>query len=88
MKNYKLSKDPLQGLKEYYSQYDVVVHNMLHRVYLDIIHPDFIQDFVSSEKMHNYTKTVETKDLFRKAGGEGLLFSEGEEWKMKRKVLT
>ena len=61
---------------------------MLNQVHMDIIHLDLIQDFLSAEKIHNYTKTVETKDLFRKVGGEGLLFSEGEEWKMKRKVLT
>ena len=87
-KDYKLSKDPLEGYKKHYCQYDVVVHNMLHQVHFDLLHPDLLQDFLSVEKLSYYTKTVETKDLFKKVGGQGLIFSEGEEWKMKRKVLT
>ena len=78
MKNNKLSKDPRQGLNQYYAEYDVIVHSTLNQVPMDLIHFDLIQDFLSAEKMHNYTKTVETRDLFRKAGGKGLLFSEGE----------
>ena len=61
---------------------------MLYQVHFDLINPDLLQDFLSAEKIQHYTKTVETKDLFKKVGGEGLLFSEGAEWKMKRKVLT
>ena len=38
--------------------------------------------------MQNYTKTTLTKNLLKKGTGEGLILSEGEEWKMKRRVLT
>ena len=81
-------KDPLKKVKDLYPQYDVLVMNAFTKVEVDFIHPDLLQEFFSTDKLSYYAKVQSTKDILKRGTGEGLVFSEGDEWKMKRKVLT
>ena len=62
--------------------------NAFNRIEVDLIHPDLLQEFFSADKLPYYAKVQLTKDLLKRGAGEGLVFSEGDQWKMKRKVLT
>ena len=53
-----------------------------------MIHPELQQEFFKNENLPNYRKAAFEKDIFELASGTGLIFSEHENWKMKRKVLN
>ena len=80
--------DALNNVKQDYPNYDVAVMNSINRVYIELAHPELLQEFLSSENMQHYTKASLGRNPVRRGLGEGLLFSEGNSWKMKRKVLT
>ena len=79
--------DAMGRIKKEYPEYDVVVMNMFSKILIDLIHPDLVQEFLSGENIPNYVKTDVVKNFIR-ATGEGVIFSEGKVWKMKRKVLN
>ena len=65
-----------------------MVLNVYNQVEVALIHPDLLQEFFSADKLSFYAKMKFFKDILKRGTGEGLLFSEGDQWKMKRKVLT
>ena len=80
--------DAMERVKKEYPQYDVVVMNLFNQIFLDLIHPDLVQDLLSMENIPNYTKTDFEISNFKRSVGEGLPLSEDKAWKMKRKVLN
>ena len=80
--------DAMGKIKKEYPEYDVVVMNSFNQIFIDLVHPDLIQDFLSVESIPNYTKTDFEGQNIQRAIGKGLVFSEDKVWKMKRKVLN
>ena len=81
------TKDALENVKKHYPNYDVAILNIFNSIFIDILHPDLAQEFLSSEKLPFYKKSDLEKGAIIRVGS-GLVFSEGTEWKAKRKVLT
>ena len=79
--------DGMGRIKKEYPEYDLVVMNLFRQILIDLIHPDLVQEFLSGENIFIYVKTDFIKNFIR-ATGEGVVFSEGKVWKMKRKVLN
>ena len=87
---YNMSKDTddaMGRIKETYPHYDVVLFNMFNTIAIEFVNPELHQEFLSAEKMSNYSKTDMEFDNLRRILGDGILTSEGNVWKMKRKVL-
>lgn len=74
--------------KEVRSKYDVVVTNILSRPRIEINHPDLLRDFYAVDKHYEYPKSPKGLRLFARVAGRGLVFSEGEAWHRKRKILN
>lgn len=68
--------------------FDVTVTNLLIKPKLEFIHPDFVKDFFSVDKHYDFPKEQKVIDIFTRAAGHGLPFSEGEIWKRKRTILN
>ena len=62
--------------------------NLFSGIFVDLIHPDLVQEFLSANNLSNYTKTDIEKLNMKRGLGNGLVLSEDKEWKMKRKVLN
>ena len=55
---------------------------------LHFSHPDFIKDFYSSEHVYSYPKKEKLTKIFERVMGKGILFSEGLEWKRKKRIVS
>ncbi len=53
-----------------------------------MIHPDFAKDFYSVDKHYLYPKEEKIVNIFSRAAGHGLPFSEGKKWKRKRTIFN
>lgn len=62
--------------------------NLFNKLYIELLHPDLVQEFFSAEKVKYQTKTEFEKGTTGRILGDGLVYSEGNVWKMKKKVLT
>ena len=91
MKYYDYSQDAKDGLyrfKKDLPSYDVVIWNIIDNLLIEFIHPDLQQEFFSPDRMEFYEKRPLDKGGLSKAMGYGLLISDGNSWKKKRKVIT
>ena len=75
-------------MKEDYPHYDVVVANEINSVCIELIHPDLQQDFLSAEKTPFYQKEYAAQLALGRLINEGLLLSEKDAWKGRRKILS
>ena len=83
--NFKKHSDSLKTLKEL-AGYDVVIHNVLNKVFLEVFEPEMLKDILQPQIMQPKYRTV--FGYFTRAFGFGLLFSEKEVWKAKKKILN
>jgi cytochrome P450 len=67
---------------------DFAISNILDKVVIMLINPEFIKEFHSGNTPYIYTKIEMLVAGTKAAFGEGLVFSEGEMWKNKRKLLS
>ena len=67
---------------------DIGVYNMLDKIVLEIINPDLLKIFYSPDNFPNYIKEESIIANTRRALGYGIAFSEGDEWKRKRKIIN
>lgn len=74
--------------KTIYKDHDVILTNSVHRIVLDFCHPDFIKDFYSAENLYTYPKVKFVSAPIVRAMGKGIPFSEGDEWKRKRRIIN
>ena len=74
--------------KAHYPHHDVVVGNLLTNIFVDLIHPDLNREYLSAEKIGFYEKSRVERATFSRISKEGLGFSEGKKWKMKKKILS
>ena len=74
--------------KAHYPRYDVVVGNLLTNIFVDLIHPDLNREYLSGENIGFYEKSRVERATFSRISKEGLGFSEGKKWKLKKKILS
>ena len=81
-------EDDMMGLiKERYPGYDVVLLNIFNTTFIDLLHPDLNQEFLSAEQLPNYPKTEMEFANLKTIIQNGILSSEGKVWKAKRKII-
>ena len=82
------ASDALQIVKKEYSSYDVIISNVIGRVMVEFTHPDFVKSFYHQQTHYNYPKAANLVYSVKRGLGEGLVFSEGDAWKRKRRILN
>ena len=55
---------------------------------VELVHPDLIKEFYNQENNDSYPKKSDMLGPLRRLIGDGLIFSEGNRWKTKRKILN
>ena len=63
------TKDTMKKVKEEYPNYDVVVMNLMNNIFVELIHPDLLQEFLSNEKVQYYEKASYGRDTTSRALG-------------------
>ena len=60
------------------------------KIFIDLIDPELIKQFYERQMEGYYVKFVRFPFIsaIKNMIGNGLIFSEGEEWKIKRKIMT
>jgi cytochrome P450 len=67
---------------------DFAISNIFDKAFIVLINPDLIKEFYNGNTPYIYKK-IEIVEIGTKAVlGEGLVFSEGEIWKNKRKLMS
>lgn len=87
-KGTKLHKDAFYYERMIYPFYDISIGNIMDKVLVTIIHPDLAQEFLIGSIIFKYPKYEVLISSFKEAIGEGIVFSEGEVWKGKRKIMS
>ena len=68
--------------------YDVALYNILGKVGFSIINIELMREIMSAEKMETYPKYNLIFKGVTSLVGEGTIFSEGANWKRKRKIIA
>ena len=62
--------------------------NIVDKVYLEFISPELMEEFFTHDSQFKYEKIALQKDLMTEGTGLGVIMSEGNQWKMKRKLVN
>lgn len=84
----KNHKDALYTEKNVYSQVDISVGNILDKIQILLVKPDLTQAFLSPTAVWKYPKFVDMILSHKYSLGEGLALREGDEWRIRKKVLS
>ena len=49
--------DTLRCIKKEYPNYDVIIFNLIHKVNLDLVHPELIKEYYTQESSFIYPKS-------------------------------
>ena len=79
--------DFMKLVKEEYPSKDIVIFNLINKVSLDIIHPELIKEYFTQESTYIYPKNQEFIEPMKRIIRSGLVFSEGDIWKKKKRKL-
>jgi cytochrome P450 len=67
----------------------VTIGNILDKVHINLVTPDLIKEFLSASMVNKYPKfEMMIEGIKETTGGNGIVFSEGELWKNKRKLMS
>ena len=80
--------DSMHTWKFEHRKYDVVIFNILNNVVLEFANVDLLKEILAPDKVDIYHKTRWTFPGTALVLGEGLLLSEGNAWRRKRKILS
>lgn len=82
--------DSQHSIKYDYRNYQVVLSSFQRNIFLDFIDPQLIREFFEKTLEGCYVKykTFPFMKSLKSLIGEGLLFSEGNEWKRKKKIMS
>lgn len=80
--------DPYIDYKTNHQDYDIVVSNMYHMPFLELLHVDFIKEFYAVDKHYDYPKPAQFTTPFVRVAKPILAFTEGNEWKHKKLILN
>ena len=86
--DFVITKDSFAWCKRNYPGYDVVVTTIVNTVFIDFIHPQLLKDVYSINALDACPKDNEEIGNVIRTFGNGLIASEGKEWKNKRKILN
>lgn len=67
--------------------FDGAISSIMNRPVIHISNPDLLQEYFTTSFV-NYRKFGRTIENVQRVIGEGVAFSEGEEWKKKRKIIS
>ena len=62
-------EDALKFVKDRYPHHDVVIMNLVHRICIEFLSPDFIQEFHSADSQLKYEKFYFLKELMMEGCG-------------------
>ena len=68
--------------------YDLEILNILNYPMINILNPELMKEFYQPDKVHYYEKLSFLISNLQRSLGHGIAFSEGEEWKKKRKIMN
>ena len=72
-----------------YPDYDVAISNINHKVFIEVMNKDLIQEFFTHERSYRYIKAQGIIYPVRRITfGGGVVFNEGEVWARKRRILN
>lgn len=80
--------DILEPFKKDFKDYDLIIGNSFNRVAFQFFSPKLIKEFCDKERDWYYEKDEKINELLLMIIGRGLVLSEGEVWKKKRKTLN
>ena len=86
--SFDIYKDSFYFDKHVDEKYDIVLHNIMDQVTLDLVNPDMIKEFLSMEKIFLFPKRKIYIANLQRLLGNGVTFTEGPAWKSKRKIIT
>lgn len=71
-----------------YNKYDVAIYNILNTPVIEIYNPELMKDFYQPENIYVHHKMKFIIQNIQRSLGFGVAFSEGKEWKRRRKNLS
>ena len=80
--------DPYYFVKKEFPENDVFIANLLNQPMIILINPDLIKIFLSAENVLIFPKDKLLISNIQRSLGSGIPFSEGNEWKRKRKIIS
>lgn len=80
--------DPYYRFKGENQRYDVTIYNIFNWPAIDIGRPELLKEFYQPANAHYYEKVKSFVSNLKRIIGGGILLSEGEIWKDKRKVMN
>lgn len=69
-------------------KYDVSLGNNGGKHEIDIVNPKLIKEFLNSDNLINFHKVKMYQRVLSRVMGNGLVLSEGENWKKKRRIIS
>ena len=78
----------MYSIKHCFPGNDIALYNVLNKIVIDFINPDLLKIFFAPDNFPNYIKEELTVANTRRVLGYGIAFSEGGEWKRKRKIIN
>lgn len=78
----------MYSIKHQETEYDLGLSIALDKVIIEIYNPDLIQEFMGPQNPTLYYKMNFLTANIRRVFGDGLVFSEGLQWKHKRKIMN
>lgn len=67
---------------------DLSISNILDKIFIFLVNPDLLKDFYSGNAQSLYRKHELLLSGIKAIMGEGIVFSEGDSWKNKRKLMS
>ena len=80
--------DGLITLKKQFPKYDIVLGNILNIPVITLIGTEVRKQFIKHEIDYTYQKLPAMSNMMTRIFGKGLVFSEGEDWKRKRRIFS
>lgn len=79
--------NPMHYHQHELAKYDVAIGSCNMQPYIQLIHVDLIQAYFNMNS-YNFQKFKPLKENISRVVGKGMAFSEGVEWKKKRKIVS
>ena len=84
----KNTGDAMYTMKRKFSKADVVIFNILNHPVIELVNPKLMKRFFSPDNIYIYPKYPVFIRNMQRCLGHGIVFSEGDEWKKKRKIIS
>ena len=75
-------------MKKKFSKADVVIFNILNHPVIELVNPKLMKKFFTPDHPDVYPKYPTFIQNMKRCLGNGIVFSEGSEWKKRRKIIS